>query len=170
MSWCESYGEKTIQRNASDAHRIHIGSTSDRIHTTPSWGSWSSSTCSSLRRVRGLSDTGGWRWPRMATDGDGHRATSDRTWCQDFVEVIIINYPFSRYSSEFLTSGTEAWQHPGDSLRYHVSIYMFCGSWWFLVVLWKNVLGSEVLPISQTAQEGAPDLPHPVVEEGFGAP
>jgi hypothetical protein len=71
----------------------------------------------------------------MATDGDGHRATSDRTWCQDFVEVIIINYPFSRYSSEFLTSGTEAWQHPGDSLRYHVSIYMFCGSWWFLVVL-----------------------------------
>ena len=71
----------------------------------------------------------------MATDGDGHRATSDRTCCQDFVEVIIINYPFSRYSSEFLTSGTEAWQHPGDSLRYHVSIYMFCGSWWFLVVL-----------------------------------
>ena len=76
--------------------------------------------------------TTGHGWPRMATDGDGHRA-SDRTCCQDFVEVIIINYPFSRYSSEFLTSGTEAWQHPGDSLRYHVSICLVVlgGSWWF---------------------------------------
>ena len=57
--------------------------------------------------------------------------------CQDFVGVIIIDYPFSRYSSEFLTSGTEAWQHPGGSLRYHVStcFNMFGGSWWFLVVL-----------------------------------
>ena len=127
------------KRQFSEMLQIHIGSTSDPHRTGSTRRRVGdrdppvrAAACDASEVSATQADGDGHGWPRMATDGDGHRA-SDRTCCQDFVEVIIINYPFSRYSSEFLTSGTEAWQHPGDSLRYHVSICLVVlgGSWWF---------------------------------------